>query len=109
MHRFSIEYPFEEIRLCGDALMAWGVAELVHDGDGEFYVDAVVLDGKRFTRNGYGSDQFFTNTNKDIFLTISAQIEASEDAQTTFAAALLAAQDGNPDRTHDDRRDLEAA
>lgn len=108
MTAFSIDYDFEEMRLCGDGLMAWGTATLVHDGDGEFYVSDIMIGGKRFTRNGYGSDQFFSTTNKDLFLTIAKQIEGSAHAQETFAEALREERAGDPDRAYDERRDRQA-
>lgn len=108
MAAFSIEYEFEEIQLVGDGLMAWGTATLVEDGDGEFYVSSIVIAGKTFTRHGYGSDQFFSATNKDIFLTIAKQIENSKHAQETFGEALSENRQGDPDRAHDERRDHQA-
>lgn len=109
MPRFSIEHEFEEMELCGDGLMACGTAELVHDGDGQFYVDAIHIGGKRFTRNGYGSDKFFSSTNKDIFLMIAEKLENDTRVQLKFGEAMENGADGNPDRAFDERRDLEAA
>ncbi|SOC45727.1 hypothetical protein SAMN05892877_117116 [Rhizobium subbaraonis] len=108
MTAFSIEYEFEEIQLVGDGLMAWGTATLVEDGDGEFYVSEIQICGKTFNRHGYGSDQFFSSTNKDIFLTIAKQIETSQHAQETFGEALGDYRQGDPDRAHDERRDYQA-
>ena len=108
MPAFSIDYDFEEMQLCGDGLMAWGTATLVHDSDGEFYVSAIMIGGKKFTRNGYGSDNFFSATNKGIFMTIAKMIEESSDAQLTFAKALDEERAGDPDRAYDERRDHQA-
>ena len=86
--RFEIEYDFEEIRIIGDGMMADGTAVLVHDGDGEFYVDRIVISGKLIDRAGSGFMGFPSTFNKVLFEVIAIQIEKSDDAQRTFAAAI---------------------
>ncbi|MDX3926775.1 MAG: hypothetical protein QHC90_13350 [Shinella sp.] len=106
---FSIEYEFEEIPLAGDGLMAWGTAILVHDGDGEFYVDEIILHGgKRLDRHGTGHWGFPSAVNKALFNALALHIEMSNDAQETFAEAYREQNEGDPDRLHDERRDHQA-
>lgn len=108
MSAFSIEYDFEEMQLCGDGIMAWGTATLIHDCDGEFYVEEILLDGKRLDRHGSGHFGFPSVVNKAIFHSIAIQIEESTHAQETFSEALRESRDGNPDRAYDERRDHQA-
>lgn len=86
--RFEIEYEFEQIRVIGDGMMADGTAVLVHDGDGEFYVDRIVISGKVIDRAGSGFMGFPSAFNKVLFEVIASQIEKSNDAQETFAEKL---------------------
>lgn len=104
MPPFSMEYDFEEFELC-PGIFAAGTATFVEDGDGEFYVSQIVIGGKRFTRNGYGSERFFSTTNKNIFLLISEHFENDSNAQVAFGESLEKGSDGNPDRAFDIRRD----
>ncbi|UNK39343.1 hypothetical protein MNR02_06460 [Shinella sp. H4-D48] len=108
MTAFSMEYDFDEFELC-PGIFAAGTATFVEDGDGEFYVSQIVIGGKRFTRNGYGSERFFTTTNKNIFLLIADHFENDARAQLAFAEALADGSGGNPDRAFDVRRDEQMA
>ncbi|MGD9476986.1 hypothetical protein [Shinella sp. G-2] len=88
--RFEIDYTFEEVRLIGDGLMAWGTAVLIEDNDDDFYVDRILIDGKRLDRAGTGAMGFPSTVNKALFEAIARQIETSRDAQETFAEAISA-------------------
>lgn len=108
MAAFSMEYTFEEFELCS-GIYASGTATFVEDGDGEFYVSQIIIGGKKFTRNGYGSERFFTTTNKNIFLLIAEHYENDITTQLAFGEALEKGSDGNPDRAFDIRRDEQMA
>lgn len=84
---FECEYEFEEVRIFGEGLMAWGTATLVHDGGGEFYVSDITLtDGTYLNRGGgtgLGSDFM-----KRLFTRIAIEIENDEHAQDFFQRKL---------------------
>lgn len=108
MTAFSIDYHFEEIPLVGDGLMAWGKATLVHDGEGEFYVSQIEINGKLIDRSGSGAMGFPSAFNKALFQAIASQIENSADAQDEFGRELRDYLAGDPDRSYDERRDHQA-
>ena len=108
MTAFSIDYDFEEIPLVGDGLMAWGTATLVHDGEGEFYVSEIEINGKTLDRSGTGYMGFPSAFNKALFSAIASQIENSADAQYEFSEKLRDYLAGDPDRAYDERRDHQA-
>ncbi|ASP90767.1 hypothetical protein [Sinorhizobium meliloti] len=101
---FECEYEFEELRLFGEGLMAWGTATLVHDGGGEFYVSTITLTNgthlKRHVGSGIGS--MFS---KRLFDIIAAQIENDEHAKDFFLNALEEGSAPDQDRAYDERRD----
>lgn len=43
-HPFSVSYGFDELRVFGEGLLAYGTATLVEDGDDAFYVSTIVLE-----------------------------------------------------------------
>ncbi|QGJ74719.1 hypothetical protein [Sinorhizobium meliloti] len=106
MISFSVDYDFEELQLCDEGLMANGTATLVHDGDGEFYVDEVVLiGGKRLDRKGTGAWGFPSLINKALFEAVATLIENDSHAQDFFQNALEEGSAPDPDRAYDERRD----
>ena len=102
----TLEYEFDEIRLSGEGLMAWGTATLESAGDGypgEFFVSRVKLyKGETFDRKNLvkGSPQSW------IFNRIAADIESSEHAQSEWADFEQGLTQPDPDRLHDERRDM---
>jgi hypothetical protein len=85
---FEIEYEFEELRIFGEGVMAWGTATLTHDMDGEFYVSEIVLkDGTRFTRR-HGTGALGSEFSRRLFDLMAIDIENDEDAKDFFTAAL---------------------
>jgi len=89
---FSIPYKFEEIRLAGEGLMAWGTATLSSAGAGygdEFYVSEIELTGgKKLTPEGIGYLGFPDAMNKALFKAISRVIEDDPLAQAKFSEAM---------------------
>lgn len=108
MPAFTMEYHIEDFELC-PGIFATGTATFVEDGDGEFYVSQIIIGGKKFTRNGYGSDRFFTTTNKNIFLLIAEHFENDLKTQAAFGEALAAGSDGVSDHAFEIHRDEQMA
>ena len=107
MPEFSIDYDFEEVRVFGEGLMAWGTATLVHDGGGEFYVSTLTLtNGTHLVRHvGAGIGNTFS---KRLFDLIAIEIENDSHAQDFFRNAMEEGSEPDPDRAYDERRDHRA-
>ena len=81
---FSCEYGFDELRVFGEGLLAYGTATLVEDGDDAFYVSTIVLDdGTRFDRK-HGSGALGSEFTKRLFDLIAIEIENDSHAQDYF-------------------------
>ncbi len=103
---FSVEYEFEELRVCDEGLMAWGTATLTHDYGTEFYVTEIVLTGgQKLDRYGTGRAGFPSAFNKALFLAIALDIENSDHAQRFFADELEGRSQPDPDGAYEERRD----
>lgn len=84
---FSVDYPFTEIQVTCPGLLADGVATLVHDCDGEFYVKSFTLTGgATFEQHGCGAlgSQF----SKRLFEEVAKKIESCRYAKKFFAEEL---------------------
>lgn len=69
-------FHFDELRILGEGLLAYGTATLVDAGEGEWYVDRIVLvDGQVLKKSGNGylglGDKFLDY----MFERIASQIE----------------------------------
>lgn len=88
---FEMEYRFEEIRVFGEAVMAWGKATLVacdEDGEYGFYVKRIKLDdGTLLLAKGSGNMGFPDPFKERLFRIIADRIEESKDAERKFDAA----------------------
>lgn len=81
---FSCEYCFDELRVFGEGLLAYGTATLVEDGDDAFYVSTIVLDdGTRFDRK-HGAGALGSEFTKRLFDLIAIEIENDAHAQDFF-------------------------
>ena len=108
---FSVEYDFEEVRLFGAGVMAWGTATLTDNGDGQFYVSRIVLDADKgetpviLRRPG---TQRTPSYNEQTFCLIADQIENSPRAEEFWAEERKESRKPDPDRAYDERRDHQA-
>jgi len=81
---YSVSYPFDELPVYGHGMMAYGVAELVSDGDDAFYVSDIRLDdGAFFDRNGGAG--LGSQLKRWLFDIMKEVIENDPHAQTFFA------------------------
>lgn len=81
---FNCEFGFDEVRVFGDGLLAYGTATLIQDGDEGFYVSTIVLDdGTRFDRR-HGSGALGSEFTKRLFDLIAIEIENDSRAQDFF-------------------------
>lgn len=86
---FEVDYQFDQIEVTCPGLLAEGVATLVHDNDGEFYVSEFTLKGgARFDRHGTGA--LGSDFSRRLFNTIAIEIENDKHAQAFFAEELEA-------------------
>lgn len=114
MNTFSHDYDFEEVKLAGDAVMAWGTATLTSNGyPGEFNVSKIVLtNGAVLTENGNRHRRDTTDMDTDdrrhLFRWIAAKLESDITVMGEYADAEREANQPDPDRAHDERKDHDA-
>lgn len=78
-----MEFPFEEVKLAGEGVMAFGTAILESAGEGypgEFFVSEIRLDKGPTIRRHHSVNTFHAM----LFEHIAAIIEADEDAAKAF-------------------------
>lgn len=84
---FSIDYPFTEVEVSCPGMLADGVATLVHDCDGEFYVKSFTLT-KGDTYERHGSGHLGSHASRWIFEQVAKSIQNDTHAQDYFGRAL---------------------
>ncbi|ASP50925.1 hypothetical protein [Sinorhizobium meliloti] len=103
MTSFECEYEFDELRVFGVGMMAYGKATLVEDGE-EFSVSEIALhDGTKFTRSGTGP--LGSEFSRRLFNLMAVEIENSEGAQDFFNEAFANHHTPDEDRAYQEWKD----
>lgn len=114
MNTFSHDYDFEEVKLAGDAVMAWGTATLTSNGyPGEFFVSKIVLSNgavllESGARHRCDTTDMTTDDRIHLFKMIASKLEGDISVKGDYADAEREANQPDPDRACDERRDHEA-
>lgn len=84
---FAVEYPFTELEVACPGLLADGVATLVHDQAGEFYVESFTLTGGE-TYRSHGAGHFGSYASRWLFEEVSKSLQSCRYAKKFFAEEL---------------------